>query len=228
MEEQLRKGKSLAAIGELAGKDASTVRYWLKKFGLRAVNSGKHAARGGISRDVLEALVDRGLSYGEIAAEVDRSPATVRHWLTSHGLATRHAERRRELARARRDGLASLVCWRHGKTKFLVETNGRIRCLKCRSEYVARRRRKMKEILVAEAGGKCQVCGYDRFIGALHFHHVDPATKRFGLAAGGVARSIAAARAEASKCVLLCSNCHAEVETGMISVTLDAGSGSER
>jgi hypothetical protein len=31
-----------------------------------------------------------------------------------------------------------------------------------------------------------------------------------------VARSIARARDEAGKCVLLCANCHAEVEAGLV------------
>jgi hypothetical protein len=38
--------------------------------------------------------------------------------------------------------------------------------------------------------------------------------KSFALSRDGVTRSLAAARAEARKCVLLCSNCHAEVEAG--------------
>ncbi len=71
---------------------------------------------------------------------------------------------------------------------------------------------------MAEAGGGCAACGYDRHLGALEFHHVDPATKRFGLGNEGVTRSIAAMRSEAAKCVLLCANCHAEVEAGFITI----------
>ena len=69
-------------------------------------------------------------------------------------------------------------------------------------------------LLVAEAGGACAICGYDRYIGALHFHHLDPATKEFGISRRGFTRSIQKMREEAAKCVLLCSNCHAEVEAG--------------
>jgi len=36
-----------------------------------------------------------------------------------------------------------------------------------------------------------------------------------GLAKRGFTRSIEKMRAEAAKCVLLCSNCHAEVEAGI-------------
>lgn len=77
----------------------------------------------------------------------------------------------------------------------------------------------MKALLVAEAGGACAICGYDRYVGALHFHHVDPSIKQFELSADGFARSLERARAEASKCILLCSNCHAEVEGGTVTLS---------
>lgn len=59
------------------------------------------------------------------------------------------------------------------------------------------------------------MCGYDRCILNLHFHHVDPASKSFNMtmAAG---KSAAAYLAEASKCVLVCANCHGEIEAGLI------------
>lgn len=90
--------------------------------------------------------------------------------------------------------------------------------MRCRSEAVSRRRRRLKEILVAEAGGACGLCGYDRYIGALQFHHRDDANKEFGLGDRGLTRSLDALRAEAAKCILLCANCHAEVEAGIVNV----------
>jgi len=77
-----------------------------------------------------------------------------------------------------------------------------------------RRRRKVKAILIAEAGGRCRLCGYDGHPAALQFHHLDANGKRFSLSQQGVSRSLERARAEARKCVLLCANCHAEVEAG--------------
>lgn len=73
----------------------------------------------------------------------------------------------------------------------------------------------MKQILVEEAGGRCLICGYDRYVGGLAFHHLDPTTKLTGLAQKGTALSIKRLREEAKKCVLLCHNCHAEVEAGL-------------
>lgn len=92
------------------------------------------------------------------------------------------------------------------------------RCLKCRAEAVVARRRSVKATLVAEAGGGCALCGYSRSMAALQFHHLDAAAKEFHISHRGVTRSIAAARAEARKCVLLCANCHAEVGAGVATI----------
>jgi len=58
----------------------------------------------------------------------------------------------------------------------------------------------------------------DRCMGPLEFHHLDPVEKRLGISAMGLTLSLDAVRAEVAKCVLLCSNCHAEVEGGVASL----------
>ncbi len=86
--------------------------------------------------------------------------------------------------------------------------------MRCRVDAVTRRRRKVKRTLVEEAGGACQLCGYDHCLAALEFHHLEPEEKVFQVSAR-YARSLDRARAEARKCALLCANCHAEVEAGV-------------
>jgi transposase len=217
LEDCLAKGMSLEAIGKLAGKHPSTVSYWLQKHGLQARGAVRHSPRGGLTREELEPLVQEGLTIEGIARKLGIGDTTVRKWLKRHGLQTQGAKRREALAVMRSSGkkVTELQCATHGLTKFVaVGSTPRLRCAKCQSEAVARRRRKVKAILVAEAGGRCVICGYSRHPVALHFHHVDPATKSFGLGVRGITRSIARLREEASKCVLLCANCHAEVEAG--------------
>jgi hypothetical protein len=91
----------------------------------------------------------------------------------------------------------------------------RWRCKRCAGEAVTRRLQKVKRILVEEAGGCCAVCGYDRCMVNLHFHHVDPKTKSFTMSVAS-GKGLAKLRAEAKKCVLVCANCHGEIETGLI------------
>jgi hypothetical protein len=85
-------------------------------------------------------------------------------------------------------------------------------------EAVSKRRRALKLALVKEAGGCCAICGYAGHVAALEFHHIDPSTKAFGLSVRGITRSLDKLRAEAAKCILLCANCHAEVEAGFTSL----------
>jgi transposase len=223
LEGYLAEGLSLEQIGKRVGRNPSTVSYHLKKHGLKPVNQGKHANRGPIPELKLRALVDDGASLREIAERFDRSVATVRHWIKKYGIGPTAASARREaIKRARLEGKrdVSLSCRQHGTTPHVIEKGGRIRCRRCRSEAVSESRRRQKRILVEEAGGACVICGYNRCIAALEFHHRDRKKKLFALSRQGVTRSLEQARAEAKKCTLLCSNCHVEVENGVTRIPL--------
>jgi transposase len=227
LQQLLDQGLSLAEIGRRFERHEATVSYWVKKYGLEAVNQSKHAARGGIAKGSLETLVEDGMSIAQIAEAVGCSKPTVRHWLRRYGLKTQGSVGRRPASEARaakQAGLATVTmrCRHHGETDFWLDGRGYYRCKRCRSAAVARRRKKVKTILVAEAGGACCICGFDRNMRALHFHHVEPSLKRHEINAKGVAIALEKLRVEAQKCVLLCSNCHAEVEDGMASIPADA------
>jgi transposase len=88
LERLLSRGLSLAEIGQRFGKHEATVAYWVEQYGLDAVNREKHVARGALSREELERLVESGASIADIAEAVERSKATVRHWLSRFGLKT--------------------------------------------------------------------------------------------------------------------------------------------
>jgi transposase len=167
-----------------------------------------------VDRAWLSAAVARGLTIRAIATEAGCSPKTVAKWLRHYGLRTERSRRRRVAAADR----AVLRCRVHGATEFIRRGDSGWRCLRCRSEAVTLRRRRVKEILVAEAGGRCTLCGYDRYAGALQFHHLEPGQKRFSLGDAGLTRSLAKAREEARKCALVCANCHAELEAGQASM----------
>ena len=80
---------------------------------------------------------------------------------------------------------------------------------------VAKRRRKIKEFADSYKGGRCEVCGYSKCVWALELHHINPKTKSFGIGARGYTRSWDAVKIEADKCVLVCANCHREIEAGV-------------
>ncbi len=65
-------------------------------------------------------------------------------------------------------------------------------------------------------GDRCQICGYDKYVGALEFHHVNGKNKEFDLSTRGLTRSWARVKKEVEKCVLVCANCHREIHAGLV------------
>ena len=177
-----------------------------------------------MERVELEIAVDAGLSIAQLAERFGRSKGSVRYWLGKYGLKTHHRSGRYSspgVLSARAAGLtaAALECSVHGTTDFVQDAQGYFRCRACRAAAVSKRRRRVKQALIQDAGGSCQLCGYDRYQGALAFHHVDPLTKTMTIATG-ITFAIETLRTETRKCVLLCHNCHAEVEAGLRHVSL--------
>lgn len=216
----LNAGFSLDGIAARVERSPATVSYWLAKHGLQAVGHAKYGPRQRPGRDELSGLVESGLTLRVIAERHGVAVSTVRRWLEHYELETVGMERRR-VARVAREAGAEILrreCARHGPSDHALDRRGTFRCLRCRWEAVVARRRRVKQTLVEEAGGSCRICGYRSFVGALEFHHLDPSAKEFGLSHRGLTVSLERARAEATKCVLLCSNCHAEVEAGVTSL----------
>jgi len=213
---------TLREIGERTGKHLTTVGYWVKRHGLRAANAHRFAPKySEITRERLEDLVGQGASLGDLSEVLGLSKSAVRHWLHKYGLETSGMGwRRQQTRRAREAGLKHITrnCAHHGITTFILEGRGYYRCAKCRQAAVSRWRRRAKLRLIEAAGGRCILCGYCREPRALHFHHLDPTEKRYVVSRCGHTRNFAEALAEARKCVLLCANCHAEVEAGMATV----------
>ena len=86
-----------------------------------------------------------------------------------------------------------------------------------RAEYlkaaVSKRRKAIRQKAIEHKGGKCQLCGYKKCTEALEFHHFD--NKSFGISQKGYTRSWENVEKELDKCILLCANCHREVENGV-------------
>ena len=86
---------------------------------------------------------------------------------------------------------------------------------KSRAQTISALRKAMKKEAIKRLGGKCNRCGYDKCLGALNFHHKNPAEKEFGLSHSGINRAWNEYWQEAQKCEVLCANCHAEEHYNM-------------
>jgi hypothetical protein len=91
--------------------------------------------------------------------------------------------------------------------------NGRYHNRFCKDCYNPMQRDKMKKQkieLVTYKGGQCEICGYNKCLSVLQFHHKDPREKDFEICTkNGCNTDIL--KKEVDKCLLLCANCHLEL-----------------
>mgnify|MGYP001589285892 CR=1 FL=1 len=59
-------------------------------------------------------------------------------------------------------------------------------------------------------GGKCSICGYDKNLASLNFHHINPTEKEFGWPKLKEQKWESIVK-ELKKCSLICANCHCEL-----------------
>src|SRR4051794_34330731 len=153
---RLQSGHSIESIAKDVDLHPSSVYYWLRKHGLRSPYADKHAPRGPMNEALLRSLVGDGCTVAEIAAATGRGSASVRLWLRRYGLQTERQRTYRpdvelpaELERR---------CRHHGLTRFArVGEQNHYRCAACTVKRVSDRRRRVKRILVEEAGGRCAI-----------------------------------------------------------------------
>jgi hypothetical protein len=75
------------------------------------------------------------------------------------------------------------------------------------------RERKLK--LIEMKGGGCEICGYNKSLAALSFHHLDPSIKKIQLDVRSLSnRKWDVVLNEFEKCQLVCANCHMELHHG--------------
>lgn len=75
-----------------------------------------------------------------------------------------------------------------------------------------RHRAENKKKALEYLGSKCIKCGYNKCLGALDFHHLNPKEKEIAINQA-LSRhwSWNRLKDELDKCVILCANCHREI-----------------
>lgn len=82
-----------------------------------------------------------------------------------------------------------------------------------RAQNLTAIRRALKRQLVKYKGGKCEICGYNKCISALQFHHINSQEKDFTISEQLNLSNFNIQKYynEVDKCILVCANCHAEI-----------------
>lgn len=161
-----------------------------------------------MEKEYLENLVKEGLSIRQISAKINKSDGSVKHWLKKYGLKTCKITINTETHR---------FCPRCETLKHRDNFYTRrgvygssVYCKNCTSDQTIERSREFKNKCVEYKGGECIKCGYNKYNGALEFHHTDPNEKDFSISMSKLLKFDNVIKKELDKCILLCSNCHKE------------------
>jgi DNA-binding CsgD family transcriptional regulator len=163
----------------------------------------------------------KGLTIDEIVNEVGCAKSTISYHINNNGLGVKKITKelvvkmneyylehtKDETANKFDVSPATVTKYCNNKRVFLTDEDRKKNAV----ISVVKRRQKIKELSVDYKGGCCERCGYDKYIGALEFHHLDPTKKDFNVSKKGHCTSWEKVKKELDKCILVCANCHREV-----------------
>jgi hypothetical protein len=171
-----------------------------------------------MDKDKLKEKIDEGFSTYDLAKHFNSSQTNIRYWLRKFGINTNHFG----AASGCRNGKLCLFC-----SQDLTGKKMKFCSSKCKTDWnyangteenpntLQRQKRVSKErklALIEMMGGGCSICGYNKNLAALSFHHRSPENKTFNLDSRKLSNTrMESILEEVKKCDLVCCNCHAEI-----------------
>jgi hypothetical protein len=90
-------------------------------------------------------------------------------------------------------------------------------CRSCNKIISKKRRDEFKKWCVELKGSRCIICGYNKCLRSLDFHHINESEKDYDISSNWK-KSKEEIIKELDKCILLCKNCHGEVHEGILTI----------
>ena len=172
-----------------------------------------------MDKQILEMLISQRKSNHTIAKELNKSQTTIRYWLKKYGLKTQvYTETINDKKICTKCALNKPITDYYFKDKTTNSLHSE--CKLCFNSRVTKQFRNLKAQCIEYKGSKCQICSYERYQGALEFHHLDPNEKDFAISEANSRVFNNTIKEELDKCILLCSNCHREVHGGVVSTSM--------
>lgn len=156
-------------------------------------------------------LINQNKSIREIAKEFNKGKTTVRYWLNKYQLETNK--------KGIDEKPSEKICTKCQILKPIEEyyfknkehTCRQAECKTCFNKRITTQFKDLKTECVSYKGGACERCGYNKYQGALEFHHLDPKEKDFAISSSTSRKLTDVLRKELDKCLLVCANCHREI-----------------
>ncbi len=173
-----------------------------------------------MDKALLIELLNSGESINSISKKTGKSFTTVRYWCKKYDLKSTHKQfkdsEKKEYGEFRRCPKCKDNC----KIEDFYQRRGikysSTYCKKCTTIQTIERMHKMKKLMVDYKGGKCVKCGYNTYMGALEFHHLNPEEKDFNPSRLKKYTFDDKIKNELDKCILVCANCHREIHSKIV------------
>lgn len=167
-----------------------------------------------MNQEQLQSIINSGLSMQKIANHFNIKITTVQYYMNKYNLKTLRAIELQNIQNIENHTYCKSCNKIKPNEEFYFNTKrNKISgyCRICENSRNKNSLRYTKQLCVDYKGGSCANCGYNKCLGALEFHHLDPSQKEFGISNY---RSYTTLndniKKELDKCILLCANCHRE------------------
>jgi|SRR5882724_1101628 len=162
-----------------------------------------------MQKEQLESLCKLGVSQKKIGEHLGINQSTVSYWLKQYGLFNKN-----EFYICNKAIRFCPSCSTNKPIKDFYkrhkESGCSTYCKLCTQDRVNNNQRNFKQKCVEYKGGKCQICGYAKYMSALEFHHRNPKEKDFTISQRTLV-DFKKHKKELDKCDLLCCRCHREI-----------------
>jgi hypothetical protein len=168
-----------------------------------------------MEKEELEKYIEEGISLNQISKMTLKSLTTIRYWVNKYELKSSFVTFKDQVKTEYGETRFCSRCKSNVDTKNFHQRrgkeNGSTYCKPCTTDQTLERMRKLKIQMVDYKGGSCVRCGYNKYMGALEFHHLDPSEKDFNPSHLRKYKFDDRVKMELDKCILVCSNCHREI-----------------
>ncbi len=173
-----------------------------------------------MDKNTLMELLNSGESINSISKKTGKSLTTVRYWCKKFELKSKHQQFKEVGEKEYGEHRFCPSCKENCNIEDFYQRRGKQNsstyCKKCTSIQTIKRTQNLKKLMVEYKGGQCEKCGYNTYIGALEFHHLNPKEKDFHPSQLKKYTFDDRVKKELDKCILVCANCHREIHSKMV------------